>query len=236
MRPASRWSAGSISPAAAVGLRSSATRRRTRCMPSIELEGRSIAAQSGDSIASALYRAGVRTFSRSFKYHRPRGLYCLTGDCPNCLVTVDGEPAVRACCTEARNGQRISRDVGWPSTERDVFSVFWYLRRLLPVGFYYKTFHHPRALWPIMDRVIRRLAGLGPVPRDLPPAHRESKHHHPDLFVAGGGVAGLPAAPSPAEAGRAGRAPPRAPARAGRAPAATRGPPRPRPCGPAGRR
>ncbi|MBI4421821.1 MAG: (2Fe-2S)-binding protein [Gemmatimonadetes bacterium] len=171
-------------------------------MPSVDFEGRPVELRPGDSVASALHRAGVRTFSRSFKFRRPRGLYCLTGDCPNCLLTVDGEPAVRACCTPAHEGQKVRRDVGWPSAAFDVFSIFWFLRRLLPVGFYYKTFLHPRGLWPVMDRVIRRLVGLGPVPRDLPPARRETCHHHPDIMVVGGGVAGLSAALAAAEAGQ----------------------------------
>src|SRR5438034_11274039 len=172
-------------------------------MPSVEFEGRRVDIRPGDSIAAALYRSGVRIFSRSFKFRRPRGLYCLTGDCPNCLVTVDGEPAVRACCTPAHEGQRVSRDVGWPSAERDFFSIFWYLRFLLPVGFYYKTFIHPRSLWPLMDKVIRRVAGLGNVPRDVKPLHRETWHHHPEVLVIGGGVAGLSAAPAAVGAGHA---------------------------------
>ena len=106
-------------------------------------EGRTIPAFPGDTVASALYRVGVRVFSRSFKYHRPRGLYCLTGDCPNCLVTVDGEPGVRACVTAAAGVGRVVRENGWPSTDRDVLAAFWYARRLLPVGFYYKTLVRP---------------------------------------------------------------------------------------------
>src|SRR5438128_12286711 len=109
-------------------------------MPSVNLDGRRVNVRDGDSIASALWRAGIRIFSRSFKFRRPRGLYCLTGDCPNCLVTVDGEPAVRACCTPAHEGQRISRDVGWPSAERDFFSTFWCLPFPAPVACYYKSF------------------------------------------------------------------------------------------------
>src|SRR5258705_11854875 len=171
-------------------------------MPFVEVDGRTIETQEGDSIASALWRAGIRVFSRSFKYRRPRGLYCLTGDCPNCLVTVDGEPAVRACCTPARDGQRISREVGWPSAEHDIFSVFWLMRRLLPVGFYYKTFLKPRGLWPVMDGIIRKLAGLGRVPRAGSAGHRHSVYHHPGLFVAGGGVAGLAGALAAADSGQ----------------------------------
>ena len=50
---------------------------------------------------------GTRTFSRSFKYHRRRGLMCCAGQCPNCLVAVDGAPGVRACTEPVR--ERRSR-------------------------------------------------------------------------------------------------------------------------------
>ena len=46
--------------------------------------GREVTAYAGDTVATALYAAGVRIFSRSFKYHRPRGLLCCSGQCPNC--------------------------------------------------------------------------------------------------------------------------------------------------------
>ena len=49
-------------------------------------DGRTIPTFQGQSIAAALVAAGVRVFSRSFKYHRPRGLFCVSGDCPNCLM------------------------------------------------------------------------------------------------------------------------------------------------------
>src|SRR5205823_11973056 len=69
--------------------------------------------------------------------------------------------------------------------------------------FYYKTFIHPRSLWPLMDKVIRKVAGLGNVPRDVTPLHRETWHHHPEVLVIGGGVAGLSAALAAAAAGQA---------------------------------
>ena len=55
-------------------------------------EGKTYKGHKGDTIASALYDAGVRVFSRSFKYHRPRGLMCCSGQCPNCLVEVEASP------------------------------------------------------------------------------------------------------------------------------------------------
>ena len=78
-------------------------------MAVLSFEGRKVEIAEGDTIASALHRAGVSTFSRSFKYHRRRGLYCLTGDCPNCMVSVNKEPALKACCTPAVAGQTVRR-------------------------------------------------------------------------------------------------------------------------------
>ena len=170
-------------------------------MTSIDFEGRSIPVEPGDTIAAALYRSGVRLFSRSFKYHRPRGLYCGTGDCPNCSMTVDGEPAVRTCVTPAAAGQRVHRSAGWPSAEWDVLSALWWLRPLLPVGFYYKSMHHPAGLWSIAEGPIRKLAGLGEVPRDQPPGNPERRYHHPGVCVVGAGLAGLGAALAAAEPG-----------------------------------
>jgi sarcosine oxidase subunit alpha len=168
---------------------------------SFDFEGRAIPYAPGDSVASALYRAGVRTFSRSFKYHRRRGLYCLTGDCPNCLMTVDGEPAVRTCVLPAADVHRVERGTGWPSAEHDVLSILWHLRALMPVGFYYKSMIRPRWLFPLAERVIRRIAGLGPVPRETTPSTKERLNHHPDVVVIGGGIAGLSAAVAAVDAG-----------------------------------
>ena len=74
-------------------------------------DGRTIEAVAGQSIAAALYAAGLRIFTRSFKYHRPRGLFCVAGDCPNCLMNVDGRPNVRTCIEPARR-QPVLKNVG----------------------------------------------------------------------------------------------------------------------------
>ncbi len=170
-------------------------------MTSFDFEGRPIPIEPGDTIAAALYRSGVRVFSRSFKYHRPRGLYCGTGDCPNCSMTVDGEPAVRTCVTPATAEQHVRRSTGWPSAEWDVFGALWWLRPLLPVGFHYKWMHKPAGLWAVAEGLIRKLAGLGEVPLDQPPGKRERRYHHPGVCVVGAGLAGLSAALAAAEQG-----------------------------------
>ena len=130
-------------------------------MASIRFEGREVEFVGGDTVASALYRDGVRTFSRSLKYHRRRGLYCGTGDCPNCLITIDGQPATRSCQTSCRDGMTVAREDGWPSTELDLLHVTDSLHRLMPVGFYYKTFIRPRFAWKVAEKVIRHATGLG---------------------------------------------------------------------------
>ena len=160
----------------------------------VRFEGHRVAIEDDDSVASALYRAGVRTFTRSLKYHRRRGLYCVSGDCPNCLLNVDGEPGVRACVTEARDGQVVRRESGWPSTERDLLHAADHLHRLMPIGFYNKTFIRPRFAWKTAERVIRRATGIGRLPDPEPVAHRPVRAMHVDVLVVGGGVAGLAAA------------------------------------------
>jgi len=67
-------------------------------------DGWSVTGFEGDTLASAAFAAGKRVFSRSFKYHRPRGLVCCSGHCPNCMMTVDGVPNVRTCVEPIREG------------------------------------------------------------------------------------------------------------------------------------
>lgn len=170
-------------------------------MTTFDFEGEEVPVEAGDTVASALFRAGVRTFSRSFEYHRRRGLHCLTGDCPNCLVNVDGEPSVRACTTPAEGVQAVRRQNGWPSVDWDVLSIADRLRFLLPVGFYYKTMLRPRWLWPRLEPLVRKVAGLGEIDLAAAPRDREARHLHPDVLVIGAGVAGLAAALAATEAG-----------------------------------
>ncbi|MBV9278771.1 MAG: (2Fe-2S)-binding protein, partial [Chloroflexi bacterium] len=165
-------------------------------------DGQPIEAFIGDTIASAAYAAGRRLFSRSFKYHRPRGLLCCRGNCPNCMVQVDGEPNVRACVTPVARGMRVRSQNVFPSLERDALSVVDKLDFLLPVGFYYKTFIYPRSAWPFYEWVLRHIAGLGTVDvRKRDRTRHVHRHLHPDLAVVGGGPAGLSAAATAADAG-----------------------------------
>src|SRR5918996_184183 len=70
-------------------------------------QGRPVGAFEGDTIGSALFAGGQRVFSRSFKYHRKRGLLCCSGHCPNCMMQVEGVPNVRVCTEPVRQGVHV---------------------------------------------------------------------------------------------------------------------------------
>ncbi len=164
-------------------------------------DGRDYSGYEGDTIASALAAAGVQVFSRSFKYHRPRGLLCCAGQCPNCLVQIDDEPNVRACTRRVEAGMAVQSQNAQPSLDRDFLSLTQLAAPLMPVGFYYKTFIRPTALWPSYEHLLRRAAGLGKVDLASQPGAYDKQYLHADVAVAGGGPSGIGAAVAAAEQG-----------------------------------
>ena len=171
---------------------------------SFTFDGKNVAALEGDTIGSALFASGRRTFSRSFKYHRPRGLLCCAGQCPNCLVQVDGAPGVRACTEPVREGMRVEHMNASPSLGFDVMRTTDFVGGpFTPPGFYYKTFIRPRRLWPLYEKVLRHAAGLGKLRKSQPEREwrTEYRRRHTDILVIGGGAAGLNAAAAAAELG-----------------------------------
>ncbi|PYV32573.1 MAG: hypothetical protein DMG22_12930 [Acidobacteria bacterium] len=156
-----------------------------------EFCGKPVEARAGDTVASALYRSGQRIFTRSFKYHRPRGLLCLSGKCPNCLMNVDGVPNVRACITPARAGMRVRHQNAYPSLENDWLAIAQRFDWLMPVGWYYKTMTYPSA-WHAAEPYIRKIAGLGePPPAGSEGGEYEHNYRHAEAAIIGGGPAGL---------------------------------------------
>ena len=150
----------------------------------------------GDTIGSALYAAGLRTFSRSFKYHRTRGLLCCTGHCPNCMMSVDGVPNVRVCVEPLREGVHVQEQNVWGKLDLDVLSITDKVGGpFTPVGFYYRTMIRPRRFWPLYEKVLRNLAGLGRIRERGGHSRRyDVEHRRARVLVVGGGQSGRAAA------------------------------------------
>lgn len=156
-----------------------------------EFCGKTVPASPGDTIASALYRWGQRIFTRSFKYHRPRGLLCLSGKCPNCLMNVDGVPNVRACIVPVRPGLKVRHQNAFPSLEHDWLAIVQRFDWLMPVGWYYKALTH-RWTWKAAEPLVRKIAGLGdPPPSGADNREYEHSYKHTEVAIIGGGPAGL---------------------------------------------
>jgi sarcosine oxidase subunit alpha len=161
-----------------------------------QFDGKPVTGFAGDSIGSALFASGRRVFSRSFKYHRPRGLQCCSGHCANCQMTVDGIPNVRVCTEPVREGAVVSGQNFLGSLDRDLMSATdKFGGPFTPPGFYYKTFIRPRRLWPLYEKILRNAAGLGKLAADgARPDRVEVEYRHVETVVIGGGQAGLEAA------------------------------------------
>ena len=161
----------------------------------------------GDTLASALLANGIHLVARSFKYHRPRGIYNAGSDEPNALVQLARgartEPNVRATMQPLFDGLVAQSQNRWPSLRFDTGAINGALAPILPAGFYYKTFMWPRSprWWLRYEHVIRRAAGMGRAPDAPDPDRYEHRYAHCDVLVVGGGAAGLAAARSAAHAG-----------------------------------
>jgi sarcosine oxidase subunit alpha len=106
--------------------------------------------------------------------------------------------------TPVEAGMAVRSQNAWPSLTHDVMAVFDRLDRFLPVGFYYKTFIRPRAMWPAYERVLRRAAGLGaidPDPHRFQVPYYDKQYRHAEVTIVGGGPAGMSAALESAERG-----------------------------------
>jgi len=172
---------------------------------SFSFDGKRMSGLAGDTLASALLANGVRLVGRSFKYHRPRGIFSAGPEEPNALVGLRRgdrhEPNTRATMVELYDGLEAESQNRWPSLRFDVMGLNDKLSPLLPAGFYYKTFMWPPRGWMTYEHYIRRAAGLGTAPAARDPDRYDHQSAHCDVLVVGGGPAGLMAALAAARAG-----------------------------------
>jgi len=152
----------------------------------------------GDTLASALLANGVHLIARSFKYHRPRGIMGSGYEEASGLVQLDSgaktEPNLQATRIELYDGLVAASQNCWPSVKFDINAINSAFSRLMPAGFYYKTFMWPKKLWMTYERVIRKAAGMGLTPTEKDPDHYAHRNQHCDVLIAGGGPAGIAAA------------------------------------------
>lgn len=160
-------------------------------------DGGSADAFEGDTIASALLAADIAIVGRSFKYHRPRGVWGAGIEEPNAYVDVeiDGRRLtnLRATTIAVRAGMVVRSVNAWPSAARDCKGALDRIARFLPAAFYYKTFMWPA--WKYFQPAIRAMAGLGRLdPVQAPHRFADQINHRCDVLVVGAGPAGLAAA------------------------------------------
>ncbi|MCY4058549.1 MAG: 2Fe-2S iron-sulfur cluster-binding protein, partial [Gammaproteobacteria bacterium] len=156
-------------------------------------DGRALRGFAGDTLASALLANGEDVVGRSFKYGCPRGIVGHGAEEPNAIVEVGAGascvPNLRATQVELYNGLE-ARSVRSSVFQRTAGAF----GRLLPAGFYYKTFMSSPRAWMAWERVLRHAAGFGKAPDAADPDTYDRMNHHCDVLVVGGGPAGLSAA------------------------------------------
>ncbi|MFV8755393.1 2Fe-2S iron-sulfur cluster-binding protein [Nannocystaceae bacterium ST9] len=158
-----------------------------------------VEARPEDTLATALIAAGSLMTSRSPKYRRPRGAYCLSGDCGTCLVRVDGRPNVRACTTPVREGMRVSSQNTYRPRRLDPTQL---VDAMFRQGMdHHHLMVHPRIANQVMQEVARNLAGYGELPEGADERRCEHLEHELPVVIVGAGPAGRAAARVLAERG-----------------------------------
>ncbi len=187
-----------------IRLSQSETQKIDRNRPiSFSWEGRSFTGFEGDTVASAMHANGIKIFSRSLKYHRPRGLYSMDGESANSLVNINGDCNERSETTPLCEGDKVTAQNYWGSVENDRFAVLNYFDGFMPAGFYYRRLHKPTFLWSMASKFIRKMAGTGVLDtkRTWDKNNSEELYPHADVCVIGGGPAGMKAAIASADQG-----------------------------------
>ena len=143
---------------------------RTDCAKVINFtyNGKKLQGVAGDTLASALLANDINLVGRSFKYARPRGIVGHGAEEPNAIMQIGSGattvPNLKATQVELYEGLEAASVNGWPSVKFDIMAITGWFGRLMPPGFYYKTFMYPAKLWMTYEHFIRKAAGLGSAP------------------------------------------------------------------------
>lgn len=149
---------------------------------------------AGDTIASALLVNDQWLLSRSFKYHRPRGVLTMAGQDANTLIQLPSKPNVLADKELITQDLQATGQNYSGSLKKDRASILGLFYRFLPVGFYYKAFFKPRGIWEKWASILRKRAGLGVIDQKVTPGYYDKQYKFFDVVIVGGGPAGMQAA------------------------------------------
>ncbi len=170
-----------------------------------QFDGKQYSGYQGDTLASALLANGVQVVGRSFKYHRPRGVFGMGVEEPSAMVTLRSdarsEPNIRVTEVELYDGLEARSQHCWPGLNFDLGAISNLVSPLLPAGFYYKTFMWPATKWMFYERLIRKAAGFGKSATQPDPDSYSKTFEFCDVLVVGAGPAGLSAAKNAAMSG-----------------------------------
>jgi predicted molibdopterin-dependent oxidoreductase YjgC len=75
-------------------------------------DGRAVRGYAGETVAMALWAAGIRTLRKSPKEGAPRGVFCVMGACQECVVVIDGRRCA-SCMTAVAAGLTVRSVPEW---------------------------------------------------------------------------------------------------------------------------
>ncbi|CAL9573358.1 hypothetical protein SUDANB99_04856 [Streptomyces sp. enrichment culture] len=75
-------------------------------------DGTPLTAVPGQTLAAALWAAGITSWRTTRHRRAPRGAFCFIGTCHDCLATVNGRPNQRACLVPVRPGDTVTTQHG----------------------------------------------------------------------------------------------------------------------------
>ena len=153
-----------------------------------QFNGKHFKGFKGDTLASALLANNQILVGRSFKYHRPRGIFSAGSEEPNALVEIGKgpfrEPNTKATDIELFDGLQASSQNFLGSVNFDLMAINDLLKNFIGAGFYYKTFMWPQKVWEkLYEPVIRRAAGLGKLSMEADPSHYDKGYLHSEFLI-----------------------------------------------------